>query len=575
MSVKSLPIPDKSRRKHVREASSDGGVVIPLQLRRSSRLKMANTRSDLEGERAERARAMFKSRAGYIGALTKLQGNIEELMENCGTLEDLKSKWKSYNEVWRKFVSTHEEYIECLELLCYEEELEKARVSYDEQMSRKLTFDNVMESWFKKSKLESKEVSERSLSLTKKSRRSHESKSSYSSSISSSVVKRKEKLALAQLKTKQLLKEQELKRRMTELQYEREFMEAQMEEERAAVSFDVYKQAEVENEFGNVDNMDTVSMELESSITQRTELCYLDDQPYWSDERANVVVQPIPFERTPVQVCVPSEQSLASGNVLRGQKVGPHSAKETERLKAPPISSNWPQRVQLPLKQQTNRKQVPVQSQWTHPVETSKEAPVQSQSTHPTERRMPDPVKVTCPDGLLGQRSAQPPLSQPTEHLPQGTIAPRQGSGEEIAQALRQVVSAPKVEYMRFDGNPMKYVSFMHNFETCLEKDNPDNSRRLQLLIQHCYGKAREAIESCVNLPVEEGYYVAKNTLRENFGKPHIIAKAHIKKLENLPPLKQADGQNLLEFARHLEVAERTLTGMGPEYVSDLNHTNT
>ena len=416
MSVKSLSIPDKSCRKHVREASSDGSVVIPLQLRRSSRLKMANTRSDLEGERAERARAMFKSRAGYI----------EELMENCGTLEDLKSKWKSYNEVWRKLVSTHEEYIECLELLCCEEELEKARVSYDEQMSRKLTFD-VIESWFKKSKLESKEVSKRSLSLTKKSRRSHESKLSYSSSISSSVVKRKEKLALVQLKTKQLLKEQELKWRMTELQYEREFMEAQMEEERAAVSFDVYKQAEVENEFGNVDNMDTVSMELESSVTQGTELCYLYDQPYWSDERANVVVQPIPFERTPVQVCVPSEQSLASGNILRGQKVGLHSAKETERLKAPPISSNWPQRVQRPLKQQTNRKQVPVQSQWTHPVETSKEAPVQSQSTHQTERCMPDPVKVTRPDGFLGQRSAWPLLSQPTEHLPQGTIAPRKG----------------------------------------------------------------------------------------------------------------------------------------------------
>ena len=293
MSVKSLPVPDKFRRKHVQEASSGGGVVIPPQLRRSSRLKMANTRSDLEGERTERARAIFKSRAGYIGALTKLQGNIEELMENCGTLEDLKSKRKSYDQVWRNFVSTHEE-------------LEKARVSYDEQMSRKLTFDNVIESWFKKSKLESKEVSERSLSLTKKSRRSHESKSSYSSSISSLVVKRKEKLALAQLKTKQLLKEQELKRRMTELHYEREFMEAQMEEERAAVSLDVYKQAEVENERGNVDNTDIVSMELESSVTQGTELCYLYEEPYWSDERANVVVQPIPFECTPVQVCVPS-----------------------------------------------------------------------------------------------------------------------------------------------------------------------------------------------------------------------------------------------------------------------------
>ena len=164
-----------------------------------------------------------------------------------------------------------------------------------------------------------------------------------------------------------------------------------------------------------------------------------------------------------MQVCVPSEQSPTSGNVLHGQEVGPHSAEETERLKAPPISSNWPQRVQLPLKQQINTKQVPVQSQWTRPVEISKQVPVQSQSTPLIEHRMPNPVKVTCSDGFLGKRSEQPPLSQPIEHLPQDIIAPRRGSGEEIAQALRQVVSAPKVEYMRFDGNLMKYVSFMHN----------------------------------------------------------------------------------------------------------------
>ncbi|PFX13875.1 hypothetical protein AWC38_SpisGene22013 [Stylophora pistillata] len=286
-------------------------------------------------------------------------------MENCGTLEDLKSKRKSYDEVWHKFVNTHEQYLECLELLCYEQELVKARVSYDAQMSRKLTFDNVIESWVKKSKLESKE-------------------------------------------------------------YEKEFMEARMEEKRAAVSLDVYKQAEVENECCNVDNLDILSMELESSAIQGTELCYSNKEPYRSDEKAYVVVQPIPFECTPVQVRVPSEQLPPSGNVSCGQK-----------------------------------------------------------------------------------------------------------------------------------------------------KDNPDNSRGLQLLIQHYYGKAREAIESCVNLPVEEGYYAAKNTSRENFGKPHIIAKANIKKLENLPLLKQADGQSLVEFSRHLEVAERTLTGMGPEYASDLNHTNT
>jgi hypothetical protein len=128
---------------------------------------------------------------------------------------------------------------------------------------------------------------------------------------------------------------------------------------------------------------------------------------------------------------------------------------------------------------------------------------------------------------------------------------------------------------MSFDGDPMNYVSFIHNFETCLEKDYPDNAARLQLLIQHRNGKAREAIEWCVNLPAEQGYVIAKNTLKENFGKSHIIAKAHIKKLENLPALKQADGPSLFEVARNLEIANRTLTSMGPEYESELSHVNT
>lgn len=110
--------------------------------------------------------------------------------------------------------------------------------------------------------------------------------------------------------------------------------------------------------------------------------------------------------------------------------------------------------------------------------------------------------------------------------------------------------------------------------KTCLEGDT-DNSRNLQLLIQHCTGKGREAIKSCVNLPVSEGYKAAKKTLKENIGLPHVIAKAHLKKLEHLPPLKNSAGSTLLEFSRYLEVTERTLRGMGPEYVSDLNHTNT
>ncbi|CAB4033480.1 Hypothetical predicted protein, partial [Paramuricea clavata] len=95
---------------------------------------------------------------------------------------------------------------------------------------------------------------------------------------------------------------------------------------------------------------------------------------------------------------------------------------------------------------------------------------------------------------------------------------------------------------------------------TCLERNNDSDESKLQLLIQHCH---------------DEGYCVAKKTLTENFGKPHIIARAHIKQLVNLPSMKKCDGPSLLEFARHLESTNRTLKGMGPEYVSDLDHVNT
>ena len=83
------------------------------------------------------------------------------------------------------------------------------------------------------------------------------------------------------------------------------------------------------------------------------------------------------------------------------------------------------------------------------------------------------------------------------------------------------------------------------------------------------------ATESYVNLSPDEGYRVAKETLSENFGKLHMIARAHINKLVGLPNLKKVDGLSLIEFVRHLDSTNRTFKGMGPEYVSDLNHMNT
>jgi len=179
----------------------------------------------------------------------------------------------------------------------------------------------------------------------------------------------------------------------------------------------------------------------------------------------------------------------------------PYNLKDTETLRTPPVNppvlKNTLQRVQVLLMPQFKPEEIsrqPTQVPWS-----------QTPGAYPGEFQTREPASFTSHGRL------------------------------EIVQELRQVVSAPKVEYMRFDGVPINYVSFVHKFETCLEKDNPDNSRRLQRLIQHCYGRARDTIESCANLPVDEGHHVAKSTLRENFGLPHIIAKARFTKLESYP----------------------------------------
>ena len=373
-----------------------------------------------------------------------------------------------------------------------------ARCSYKEQMTRKMHLDELTASWQRTLELEARERGEVSSSSGKTSR-SSVSKSMSRSSKLSTVSRKREKLALAQLKRTQLFKQHELERKMAELNYQKEAMEAQMEEERALVSLHVYDK-----------EVDVVSKEEDTN------------------------------------------KYTATGVLQQPQTLSPFAQ---------------PYVTQVPPEQPSNMPPQPVHTA-SFPMRNVEQFEVQLQSAQPYVIEVPP-------------EQQQNMLSQPVliTHLPREEVKQPHAKdidrGEEMVRALRQVVSMPKIKYMHFNGDAINYASFMHNFETCLEKDNPDNCTRLQLLIQHCNGKAREAIESCGNLPAEEGYNTAKNTLYENFGKPHIIAKAYIKGLMNLPFLKQPDGASLLEFTRYLEVADRTLTSMGPQYESKLNHTNT
>ena len=100
-------------------------------------------------------------------------------------------------------MKTHEEYVECLKVLEDTGGLENANLSNQEQLTKRSAFDTEMESW--KSAAIRREPAVRARS--QKSCKSRLSRSSRSSSVSLAVVKKKEQLALAQLKTKQVLRE--------------------------------------------------------------------------------------------------------------------------------------------------------------------------------------------------------------------------------------------------------------------------------------------------------------------------------------------------------------------------------
>ena len=98
-------------------------------------------------------------------------------------------------------------------------------------MGKKVHLDGVVASWCRKPRLYGSGKGQSQIS-------------SLTSGISSAsaLSKKREKIALAQLKVNQLMQRHEMKRRMEELRYQEELMEAQMEEEQAKVSFNIYNE---------------------------------------------------------------------------------------------------------------------------------------------------------------------------------------------------------------------------------------------------------------------------------------------------------------------------------------------
>ena len=98
---------------------------------------------------------------------------------------------------------------------------------------------------------------------------------------------------------------------------------------------------------------------------------------------------------------------------------------------------------------------------------------------------------------------------------------------------LAHVLSLPRMEIPKFDGNPLKYYNFIAVFDECVDKPISDCQMKLMRLSQFTTGDANYAIRACVSVGGSEGYSEARDILKKRFGNDHLVSTKLLNELRD------------------------------------------
>ena len=135
---------------------------------------------------------------------------------------------------------------------------------------------------------------------------------------------------------------------------------------------------------------------------------------------------------------------------------------------------------------------------------------------------------------------------------------------------LKKSLEVSKIEFSKFQVEPMQYTRCIKAFEANVESSLLDPYKRLLLLIQHCEREAEKMIRFCSLLEPSVGDVRAKAILEENFGRRNVIARSFLEKLQQEAVLSPDDHQGIMLLARELEECKITLSQL--KFASYLNN---
>ena len=427
-----------------------------------------------------------RSRAGYASAITRKLHTLENPMLDDTEFEQVAT---SIEGIHSSFATTHDELM--LNLAYDWEEVEKARELYRKVEAQMKDLYHMIEA--RKADSELVRLGE-SASSSLSGQTSHTAHSSQSRrSTTSSRLMRAKAEQTKELKLKQL-QQQQIDRERDELRQQAELQKAEYEIEEARINAQLEEELETrscKSKSQNSTNHEPLRPVSSSQDTTYHELPHSDplaSNSYTQHKHELISVNCDNTNKSiqPVKYISQHHETESQGF---SQKTQCDRSKPASQSECPP-----------PSKTTLN----PTANEWI--PTTSSEPTIQSQ-----EKSRDDAVNMYVV----------------------------------MVSAVRENFMMPKPEILTFNGDPVTHYKFIRCFETNIQDRISDSSLRLSYLIQYCTGEAKESIEDCVIQEPTEGHQRARKILEKRYGRPHIIARAHIQKLIECPVLKPNDHKAL------------------------------
>ena len=137
--------------------------------------------------------------------------------------------------------------------------------------------------------------------------------------------------------------------------------------------------------------------------------------------------------------------------------------------------------------------------------------------------------------------------TEPGEQPGAGSRVPRSKDGsDESFRELLVSVNMPKLELVKYNGDPLQYHSFTMAFDESVDRVASSSTSKLNRLVNYTIGEAHDAIKSTLIMGGVSGYTEARKILKDRFGNDQVICQAVMLKLKSGKSVKGAAQLNEL-----------------------------